>query len=98
MTRDGVARAKATSRRRGRRHAQPETSDDVWQPAEDWDAIEVGATVEVTLPAGHSYTGRVDSKTRDSGLVWIISSAGQGRQMYGNRDGVRLRPASGRRE
>jgi hypothetical protein len=83
--------AKATSKRRGRRHAQPETSDDMWQPAEDWAAIEVGATVEVTLPAGHSYTGRVDSKTRDSGLVWIISSAGQGRQMYGNRDGVRLR-------
>jgi hypothetical protein len=91
MTRGGVARVKATSRRRGRRHAQPEASDDVWQPAEDWEAIKVGATVEVTLPAGHSYTGRVDSKTRDSGLVWIISSAGQGRQMYGNRDGVRLR-------
>ena len=87
----GMTGAKATSRRRGRRHAQPETSDDMWQPAEDWEAIEVGATVEVTLPAGHSYTGRVDSKTRDSGLVWIISSAGQGRQMYGNRDGVRLR-------
>ncbi|MDQ1060313.1 hypothetical protein QFZ23_004214 [Arthrobacter globiformis] len=93
-----MTRVKATSRRRGRRHAQPEISDDVWQPAEDWEAIEVGATVEVTLPAGHSYTGHIDSKTRDSGLVWIISSAGQGRQMYGNRDGVRLRPASGRRE
>jgi hypothetical protein len=87
-----MTRVKATSRRRGRRHAQPETSDAVLQPAEDWAVIDVGATVEVTLPAGHSYTGRVDSKTRDSGLVWIISSAGQGRQMYGNRDGVRLRP------
>jgi hypothetical protein len=37
MTRGGVARVKATSRRRGRRHAQPETNDDVWQPAEDQD-------------------------------------------------------------
>ena len=92
MTQGGVARAKATSRRRGRRHAQPETNDDVRQPAEDWKPIEVGATVEVTLPAGYSYTGRIDSKTRDSGLVWVIDSAGQGRQMYGNRDGVRLRP------
>jgi len=91
MTRGSVARVKATSRRRGRRHAQPETNDDVWQPAEDWNAIKLGATVEVTLPAGHTYTGRVDSKTPDSALVWIISSAGQGRQMYGNRDGVRLR-------
>jgi hypothetical protein len=36
MTRGGVARVKATSRRRGRRHAQPETND-VWQPAEDRD-------------------------------------------------------------
>ncbi|MFE4833526.1 hypothetical protein ACFRAU_02460 [Arthrobacter sp. NPDC056691] len=97
MTRGGVARVKATSRRRGRRSAQPETSDDVWQPAEDWEAITVGATVEVTLPAGHSYTGRVDSKTPDSDLVWVIDSGGQGRQMYGNRDGVRLRPAPGRR-
>jgi hypothetical protein len=91
MTRGGVARVKATSRRRGRRHDQLETGDDVRQPAEDWEAIKVGAAVEVTLPAGHSYTGRVDSKTPDSGLVWVISSAGQGRQMYGNRDGVRLR-------
>ena len=93
-----MTRVKATSRRRGRRHAQPETSDEVLQPAEDWAAIEVGATVEVTLAAGHSYTGHIDSKTHDSGLVWVIDSAGQGRQLYGNRDGVRLRPALGRRE
>jgi hypothetical protein len=97
MTRGGVARVKATSRRRGRRLARPDITDDVWQPAEDWAAIRLGATVEVTLPAGHSYTGRVDSKTPDSDLVWIIDSAGQGRQMYGSRDGVRLRPAAGGR-
>ncbi|MGN7251823.1 MULTISPECIES: efflux RND transporter periplasmic adaptor subunit [unclassified Arthrobacter] len=92
MTRGGVAKVKATSRRRGRRLAQPDITDEVWLPAEDWAAIKVGASVEVTLPSGHSYTGRVDSKTPDSDLVWIISSAGQGRQMYGNRDGVRLLP------
>jgi hypothetical protein len=93
---------KATSRRRGRRPghtgetgATTETGDS-GSPAEDWKAISVGSTVEVVLTGGHSYVGRVDAKTPDSGVVWVVSFTGLGRQMYEGHDGVRLRPAAGR--
>jgi hypothetical protein len=62
-------------------------------PAQDWSAIAVGSAVEVILPEGPPYRGRVDAKTPDSGIVWVVSLGGTGRQMHGNRDGVRLRPA-----
>lgn len=40
--------------------------------------------------------GRVDAKTPDSGIVWVVSFTGLGRQMYGSRDGVRLRSTAWR--
>jgi hypothetical protein len=86
---------KSTSHRRGRRPRIPDETADPGIPAEDWKAISVGSTVEVVLTGGHSYVGRVDAKTPDSGVVWVVSSTGLGRQMYGSCDGVRLRPAAG---
>jgi hypothetical protein len=99
---------KATSRRRGRRPgntdetghtgetgATNETGDS-GSPAEDWNAISVGSTVEVILTDGYSYVGRVDAKTPDSGVVWVVSFTDLGRQMYESHDGVRLRPAAKR--
>ena len=85
----------STSHRRGRRPRIPDETADPGIPAEDWKAISVGSAVEVGLTDGHSYVGRIDAKTPDSAVVWVVSSAGLGRQMYGNSDGVRLRPASG---
>ena len=40
------------------------------------------------LRPGLPYVGRVDAKTADAGLVWVVSLEGSGRQMIGNRDGV----------
>jgi hypothetical protein len=88
---------KSASRRRGRRAVQTRGNVESWDPAEDWKAIAVGTTVEVGLAPGHSYLGHVDAKTPDSSIVWVISSSGLGRQMYGNRDGVRKEPAAGRK-
>ncbi|MFF2243900.1 hypothetical protein ACFVTM_06925 [Arthrobacter sp. NPDC058130] len=80
------------SRRGGRRGTPlPETTD-AWVSPEDWSSIEVGSTVEVVISAHHSHVGRVDAKTPDSTIVWVVSATGHGRQMYGHRDGIRLRP------
>ena len=100
---------KSGSRRRGRRPL-PRESDtgpgldlkagaghDTGQdhPAHDWSDIAVGSTVSVTPQAGPPYLGRVDAKTPDSGIVWVVSLEGSGRQMIGNRDGVSLLPVAG---
>ena len=100
---------KSGSRRRGRRplpresgtgpgldlkhDSGPETGQEY--PAQDWSDIGVGSTVSVTPPAGPPYVGRVDAKTPGSGIVWVVSLEGSGRQMLGNRDGVSLLPAAG---
>lgn len=62
--------------------------------AQDWSAIGVGSTVRVTPSAGMPYFGRVDAKTPDSEIVWVLSLEGSGRQMLGNLDGVSLLPAA----
>ncbi|PVZ53867.1 hypothetical protein C9424_16780 [Arthrobacter sp. H-02-3] len=55
----------------------------------------VGSIVKVGIPGHPTYVGRVDAKTPDSGMVWVISGAGQGRQMLGRREGVRLKTSGG---
>jgi hypothetical protein len=100
---------KSGSRRRGRRplqrepdagpgvglhHAAGQDHPGQDHPTQDWSAIEVGSTVSVTPPAGVPYLGRVDAKTPDSGIVWVLSLEGSGRQMHGHLDGVRLLPAA----
>ncbi|PTT69910.1 hypothetical protein [Arthrobacter sp. HMWF013] len=71
----------------------PEDALDAY-PAEDWSAITVGATVEVTPSEGPPYRGRVDAKTTNSAIVWVVGLDGTGRQMHGNREGVRLLPTA----
>jgi hypothetical protein len=91
--------ARSRSRGRVRRPTQPPAvglhsdgaQDDY--PAQDWFGIAVGSAVEVVRPAGPVYRGRVDAKTPDAAFVWVVGPGGTGRQMYGNRDGVRLSPA-----
>jgi len=87
-----MTKAKSTSRRRVRRPSRQDATDP-WGPAEDWTGLSVGSTVEVRLAAGNSYLGRVDTKTPDSVFVWVVGFGSHGRQLYGNRDGVRLQPA-----
>lgn len=83
------------SRRGGRRGIPLPDTADAWGSPEDWSKIEVGSTVEVVISAHHSLEGRVDAKTPDSAIVWVVSTTGHGRQMYGHRDGIRLRPVTG---
>jgi hypothetical protein len=60
-------------------------------PVQDWTDIDAGAIVEVRYPSGYSYQAIVDEKSSDSGIVWVHSTSGLGRKMYGNWDGVQLR-------
>lgn len=87
--------ARNGSRRRVLGGGRADRHPDPWAAAEDWSGITEGSSVEVSVSAEHAYVGRVDAKTPDSSIVWVVSVAGLGRQMYGNRDGVRLRPAAG---
>ncbi|WP_376970833.1 hypothetical protein [Arthrobacter sp.] len=90
------------TRIQGRRLAPPEDGSqhvdalqDTDHPAQDCSSIAVGSTVDVIPPAGLPYKGRADAKTPDSGIAWVARLNGAGRQMHGNRDGVRLSPAAG---
>ena len=95
---------KSGSRRRGRRPLQREPDArpgaglhhdaGPGHPPQDWSALEVGSAVSVTPQAGVPYLGRVDAKTPDSGIVWVLSLEGSGRQMHGNLDGVSMLPAA----
>jgi hypothetical protein len=86
---------KATSRKAARLREEPwEESFEALYAAEDWTSFREGAAVEVAHAAGHSYVGRVDAKTADSSIIWVIGSPGVGRRMYGHQEGVRLRPAA----
>jgi hypothetical protein len=51
--------------------------------------------VEVQYPIGGSYKARVDAKSLDSKIVWVISSNGHERKMYGHWEGIRLLQALG---
>ncbi len=42
------------------------------------------------VSAGYSYHGRVEVKTADSNILWVIGSGGLGRAMYGHTDGVQI--------
>ncbi len=86
----------AAARRRGGSRRRIDPGPDTWEPTEKWKDIAVGSVVEVQLPAGHSYVGQVETKTPDSAVVWVLGTSGLGRQMFGNRDGVRLRPLTGK--
>jgi hypothetical protein len=95
-----MTRVKSGSRRLRRRPVQEagvrpgaEVRDTSGQdhPAQDWSAIEVGTTVHVIPTEGLPQLGRVDAKTPDSAIVWVLNLEGSGRQMHGNRDGIRLR-------
>lgn len=86
---------KSTSRRRLRHEDHAQEIAEPWTPAEDWTAITVGSTVEVGISTHHVYLGRVDAKTPDSSVVLVVGATGQGRQMFGHRDGVRLHAPTG---
>lgn len=92
--------AKSGSRRRVRRPGREvahgdHVGDFQAYSAQDWATLVVGSVVDIVPAQGPAYRGRVDAKTPDSTIVWVVSLDGTGRQMHGNREGVRLSAAEG---
>jgi hypothetical protein len=61
--------------------------------SQNWSEICVGEEVEVQYPDGHVEKAKIDAKSPDSRIVWLLSYAGQGRRMYGDWEGVCLSSA-----
>lgn len=61
-------------------------------PLQDWSKIEEGAEVEVQYPKGGSYKARVDVKSPDLGIIWVVDLNGHGRKMYGRWEGISMFP------
>ncbi|RDV12685.1 hypothetical protein DXK94_00145 [Arthrobacter sp. RT-1] len=55
--------------------------------------LRVGDDVDVKYPDGHVDKAKIDAKSPDSRMVWLLSYAGQGRKMYGDWEGVCLSSA-----
>ena len=73
---------------------QPDAPLEPPYPSQDWTQIDAKTTVEVRYPSGCSYQAIVDEKSPDSRIVWVLSTNGHGRKLYGNWDGVQLVPFS----
>lgn len=63
-------------------------SADLPYPLQDWSKVEEGTEVEVQYPEGGSYRARVDAKSSDSGIIWVVDLNGHGRKMYGRWEGI----------
>ena len=60
---------------------------------QNWSELHVGADVDVQYPDGHVEKAKIDAKSPDSRIVWLLSYAGHGRRMYGDWEGVCLSSA-----
>lgn len=58
-----------------------------------WSELSVGDDVDVQYPDGQVEKAKIDAKSPDSKIVWLVSYAGQGRRMYGDWEGVCLSSA-----
>jgi hypothetical protein len=54
-----------------------------------WSGLTSGEPVSVTEPGRGAYSARVDTKTEDSAVVWVIDDKGQ-RRAFDHREGVRI--------
>lgn len=62
-------------------------------PNQNWSELRAGEDVDVQYPDGHVERARIDAKSPDSKIVWLLSYAGQGRKMHGDWEGVCLTPS-----
>ena len=56
---------------------------------QEWSGLTVGEPVTVTEPGRGKYSARLDIKTEDSAVVWVIDDNGQ-RRAFDHREGVRI--------
>lgn len=58
-------------------------------PVQDWAGLTAGNQVTVTEPGRGSFPARVETKTADSAVVWVIGDGGQ-RRAFDHREGVKV--------
>lgn len=63
-------------------------------PNQDWTELGVGEDVDVQYPDGRIEKAKIDAKSPDSRIVWLLTHAGHGRKMYGDWEGVCLTPSA----
>jgi hypothetical protein len=57
-------------------------------PTQSWSELRAGEDVDVHYPDGHVEKAKIDAKSPDSKIVWLLSYAGHGRRIYGDWEGV----------
>jgi hypothetical protein len=58
-------------------------------PVQDWSGLTAGNEVTVTEPGRGSFSARVETKTADSAVVWVIGYGGQ-RRAFDHREDVKV--------
>jgi hypothetical protein len=61
---------------------------------QNWTDLKAGEDVDVEYPDGHIEKAKIDAKSPDSRIVWLLTYAGHGRKMYGAWEGVCLTPSA----
>lgn len=57
-----------------------------------WDEVEIGDAVHLRRDGRVEYEGRVDNRTADGAVVWVVAEGGR-RQLFHVADGFELRVA-----
>ena len=57
--------------------------------ATDWDDVEIGDAVHLRRSGRLEHAGRVDNRTADGAVVWVVSNAGY-RKLFHVADGFEL--------
>ena len=57
--------------------------------ATDWDDVEIGDTVHLRRGGCLEHAGRVDNRTADGAVVWVVSKGGH-RKLFHVADGFEL--------
>lgn len=58
-------------------------------PVQEWSGLTAGDKVVITEPGRDPYLGRLETKTADSAVVWVVDGGGQ-RRAFDHREGVRI--------
>jgi L-ascorbate metabolism protein UlaG (beta-lactamase superfamily) len=57
--------------------------------ATDWDDVEIGDAVQLSRGGRLEHAGRVDNRTADGAVVWVVSTGGH-RKLFHVADGFEL--------
>ena len=60
---------------------------DEYVAVQDWTALDIDVQVTIAEPGRSPYTAKVESKTADSSVIWIVDNDGY-RRAFDHREGV----------